>query len=104
MIILSPFSLNYDVSLHLSFLAVLGIIYTQKFFDNLFNFLPNFLEIKTAFVLTLSALVFTLPIMIFNFGQVSILAPFANIAVTWTIPIAMLFGFISILVHFVSPL
>jgi competence protein ComEC len=101
MIILSPLSLNYDVSLHLSFLAVLWIIYTQKFFEKTFDFLPNFLEIKTAFTLTLSAMVFTLPIIFLNFGQMSILSPFANIAVTWTIPIAMLFGFISILVYFV---
>lgn len=104
MVIISPLSLNYDVSLHLSFLAVLWIMYTQKFFEKVFNFLPNFLEIKTAFTLTLSALVFTLPIMIFSFGQVSILAPISNIAVTWTIPLAMLFGFISVIVHFVYPL
>ena len=104
MIIYSPLSLNYDVSLHLSFLAVLWIIYSQKFFENFFSFLPNILEIKTAFTLTLSALVFTLPIMIFNFGQVSILAPFSNIAVTWTIPIAMIFGFLSIVVYFVYPI
>ena len=104
MVVFSPSSLNYDVSLHLSFFAVLWIIFTQKFFENLFSFLPNFLEIKTAFTLTLSALVFTLPIMIFSFGQVSILAPFSNIAVTWTIPIAMIFGFISVIVHFVYPL
>lgn len=103
MVIISPLSLNYDISLHLSFLAVLWIIYTQKFFEKIFFFLPSFLEIKTAFTLTLSALVFTLPIMIFSFGQVSILAPIANIAVTWTIPLAMLFGFISVLVHFVYP-
>ena len=104
MISISPLSINYDVSLHLSFLAVLWIIYSQKFFEKVFYFLPNFLEIKTAFTLTLSALSFTLPIMIFNFGQVSILAPFANIAVTWTIPIAMLIGFLSIFVYFVYPL
>jgi len=103
MLIFSPYSLNYDVSLHLSFLAVLWIIYTWKFFEKLFFFLPEFLEIKTAFTLTLSSLSFTLPIMIFNFGQVSILAPFANIAVAWTIALAMTFGFISIIVYFVHP-
>ncbi len=103
MIIISPYSLNYDISLHLSFLAVLWIIYSQKFFEKIFYFLPNFLEIKTAFTLTLSALVFTLPIMIFSFGQVSILAPFSNVAVTWTIPLAMIFGFISVIVYIVYP-
>lgn len=104
MIIISPLSLNYDVSLHLSFFAVLWIVYTQKPIDKVFSFLPNILEIKTAFTLTLSALSFTLPIMILNFGQMSILAPFSNIAVTWTIPLAMLLGFSSIIVHIVYPL
>lgn len=104
MIIISPLSLNYDVSLHLSFFAVLWIVYTQKPFEKIFSFLPNILEIKTAFTLTLSALSFTLPIMILNFGQMSILAPFSNIAVTWTIPLAMLLGFSSIIVHIVYPL
>jgi competence protein ComEC len=70
----------------------------------IFSFLPELLEIKTAFVLTLASLAFTLPIMIFNFGQVSIMAPFANIAVAWTIPLAMLLGFLSIIVYFVYPI
>jgi competence protein ComEC len=52
--------------------------------------MPETLAIKEAFILTMAALTFTLPIMLFNFGQVSILAPFANVAITWTIPIAML--------------
>jgi len=90
MTLLSPLTLLYDVSLHLSFLAVIGIIYTQEFWTKIFSFLPSFFAIREAFVLTLSALVFALPIMIFQFGQVSLFAPFANIAVTWTIPIAML--------------
>ena len=91
MVIWSPLILTYDVSFHLSFLAVFGILYTQDFFKRIFYFLPETLAIKEAFVLTLSALTFALPIMIFNFGQLSLLSPFANIAVTWTIPIAMLF-------------
>lgn len=103
MILVSPTSLNYDVSFHLSFLAVLGIVYTQTFFKKCFWFLPEFLAIREAFILTLSALCFTLPIMIFQFGQVSILAPFANIAVTWTIPLAMLLGFLSLLWYMIFP-
>jgi competence protein ComEC len=104
MVCISPLSLNYDISFHLSFLAVLWIIYTNKYIEKIFYFLPNFLEIRTAFTMTLSAMSFTLPIMILNFGQVSMLAPFSNIAVTWTIPLAMIFGFISIIVYFVYPI
>jgi hypothetical protein len=39
----------------------------------------------------MSAMVTTLPIMIFNFGQVSVLAPIANMLVGGVIPFAMLF-------------
>jgi competence protein ComEC len=102
MVIYSPLVMNFDVSFHLSFLAVVGIIYTQKHIEKIFLFLPETLAIREAFVMTLAALVFSLPIMIFNFGQVSLLAVFSNIAVTWTIPLAMLGGFISIIVDFIS--
>ena len=90
MSIISPLSLNYDVSLHLSFLAVIGIVYTQEIFTKIFSWIPSTFAIREAFVLTLSALSFSLPVMMFQFGQISLLAPLANIAVTWTIPLAML--------------
>lgn len=104
MAIYSPLSLNYDVSLHLSFLAVIGIMYTQEFFMNLFRWIPSTFAIREAFVLTLAALSFSLPIMIFQFGQVSLFAPFANIAVTWTIPLAMIWGALILIVDSISPL
>ncbi len=99
----SPFSLNYDVSLHLSFLAVIGIIYTQEYFKKCFFWVPSFFAIREAFVLTLSALSFSLPLMIFQFGQVSLLAPFANIAMTWTIPLAMIGGSLTLIWNYISP-
>jgi hypothetical protein len=104
MVLISPYSINYDISLHLSFLAVLWIIFTQNFYKKIFHKVTETLAIKEALVLTFAALTFTLPLMLFNFWQVSILSPFANISVTWTIPIAMLLGFISIIVYLVSPL
>ena len=104
MVIYSPLSLNHDISLHLSFLAVIWIIYTYDYFEKLFKFIPNILEARTAFVLTLSALSFSLPIIIFNFGQLSILSPIANLLVAWTIPISMLLWFISIIVYYIFPI
>lgn len=104
MVLISPSTLSYDVSFHLSFLAVLGIIFTQVFWKKIFFFVPSIFAIREALVLTFAAMVFTLPIMIFNFGQLSIMSPFANIAVTWTIPIAMALGFISIIFYYISPI
>lgn len=104
MITYSPLSLNYDISLQLSFLAVLWIIYFQKTIENIFYFLPNIFEIKTAFSLTLSALILTLPVMLFNFWQVSIIAPISNILVIWTIPLSMFLWFLSIIFYQINSL
>lgn len=103
MVFFSPLSINYDVSLHLSFLAVLWIFFTQSFFKKIFFFLPETMAIKEAFVLTMSAMSFSIPIMMFNFGQISLISPISNVAMAWTIPFAMFFGFISILVYPLSP-
>ncbi len=100
-VLFSPFSLNYNISLHLSFLAVLWIVYTQWFFSKIFNFMPDFLAIKEAFVLTLAALSFSLPVIIFNFGQMSMFTILANLSVIWDIPIAMFLWFLSIIVYIV---
>ena len=103
MVTYSPLSINYDVSMHLSFLAVLWILYTNDFFTKKFEFLPNFLEIKTALCLTLSALVFTFPIMAFNFWQMSLVAPLTNVLVSWTIPIIMLISFLWLIIYYIFP-
>lgn len=103
MTILNPLALSYDVSLHLSFLAVVGIMYTQEYFTKMFMWIPNTFAVREALVLTLAALSFSLPIMMFQFGQVSLLAPFANVAVTWTIPLAMLLWAITLVSDLISP-
>ncbi len=102
LILYNPLIINYDISFELSFLAVLWLIYTKDFFDKLFSFLPKILAIRESFVLTLRAFSFTIPIMIVYFGQVSILAPIANLAVWWTLPFTMLFWFISVIFSFFS--
>lgn len=103
MTLMNPLALSYDVSLHLSFLAVIGIMYTQEMFQWLFSWVPSTLAIREAFVLTLSALSFSLPIMMFQFWQISLLAPLANIAVTWTIPLAMLLWALTLVVDITLP-
>ncbi|MBW7954719.1 ComEC/Rec2 family competence protein [Candidatus Gracilibacteria bacterium] len=101
-ILINPLILNYDSSFHLSFLAVLGLLYFQEFFKKIFYFLPETGAVKESFILTLSAMMTTLPIMLFNFGQVSIFSPIANMLVGGMIPFTMLFGFLTIILNFVS--
>lgn len=101
-VLYNPLYINYDISFHLSFLAVIGLLYFKDFWWNFFKFLPSFFAIKESFILTMSALTTTLPVMIFSFGQVSILAPISNMLVWWVIPFTMLFWFLSILWELIS--
>jgi len=67
MLLFEPLSLNYDMSFQLSFLAVLGIVVFQKTFKKIFFFVPSFFALQESLVLTFSAFVFTLPLMLINF-------------------------------------
>lgn len=97
MILFNPLSLNYDISLQLSFFSVLGIVYLQKPLERILYFVPSFFAIKESLILSMSALLFTLPLIIINFWQMSIISPLSNIVVAPTIPFAMLFWFLSII-------
>lgn len=101
-VLLDPLILNYDVSFQLSFLAVFGLLFFGDFFDRIFSFLPKWLGLRESLAMCLAAMVFTLPIVMMNFGQVSIIAPIANIAVVPLIPLVMLGGFVSMAGAFLS--
>jgi len=104
MVLVSPMALLYDASLQLSFLAVLWILFTQEFFKKLFFFLPAFLWLRDACVLTFSAFSSLFPILFFQFWQISFLTPLANMLVAWTIPLAMFWGAFVLLVDVFSSL
>ncbi len=102
MLLYNPLYINYDISFQLSFLAVLWIIYTSDYIWKKLSFLTNLLSIKESFVLTISASVFTLPIILFNFWQLPILTPISNILFIWTIPFIMLLGSLSIIFFYIN--
>lgn len=92
----NPRILLYDVGFQLSFLATCGLVYLSPTLEQRFNFLPSILAIRESFILTISAQIFALPIIIYNFGALSLIAPIANIFVLPLIPLAMIFGFLSL--------
>lgn len=83
MLLINPFLLTADIGFQLSFLAILGIVYFQPFFANLLKFLPNpnLFPLKTVLATTLSAQTLTLPILIYNFGRISLISPITNILI-----------------------
>ena len=80
-----------DIGFQLSFLATAGII---LFKDNIFlylNRLPS--PFGEDLTITIAAQALVVPLIFFHFGQVSIISPFVNALVLWTIPLATVLGF-----------
>jgi competence protein ComEC len=96
MLAVNPLLLRLDVGFQLSFLAVMGIIYLMPSFQNWFKFLPNpgIFPLRSLLSMTLAAQVFTLPILIYNFGYMSLVSPFTNILIVPLLPYIMASGFI----------
>ena len=83
----NPLLLKLDVGFQLSFLAMLGIIYLMPTFKKWVK--------SGVLAMTLSAQVFTLPILIYNFGYMSAVAPLTNILIVPLLPFIMGLGFLS---------
>ncbi|MFH1451217.1 MAG: ComEC/Rec2 family competence protein [bacterium] len=90
----NPFLLRWDVGFQLSFLATLGLVYLQPFLGKLFAKIPNFFEVRTTLAATVAAQVFTLPILVYNFGRIPVLSPFINILIVPFLPFVTIYGFI----------
>ncbi len=102
MLFFNPYLLRYDASFQLSFLATFGLVYLAPRFDKWFSRLPNFLSFRANLSATLSAQIMTLPIILFGFGRISLIAILANILILPVVPLTMLFGFLAGLAGFLS--
>ena len=83
MLFLNPLLLRLDVGFQLSFLAILGIIYLQPAIVNWFKKIPNpkFFPLRTTLSTTIAAQIFTLPILVYNFGYIPLVSPITNILI-----------------------
>ncbi|MBT4056494.1 ComEC/Rec2 family competence protein, partial [Candidatus Peregrinibacteria bacterium] len=97
-----------DIGFQLSFLATLGLVYVSPWLEKapgllgkILGKVPRFFLIRENFVLTLSAQVFTLPVILKSFGRISLLCPISNVFVLPFIPFAMIFGFLAVVGSFV---
>jgi competence protein ComEC len=102
MLIFNPLLLKSDMGFQLSFLAMFGLIYIQPIISDLLKKVPEFFQLKYAFCATLSAQFFTLPIIIYNFGQVSLLSPLVNILIVPILSIITILGFIFAFLGIIS--
>ncbi len=93
----NPKILIWDSGFQLSFLSTIGLVYLVPRLERYFSWLPEKLAIRENTVSTLSAIIFTLPLILFQFGRLSIVAPVVNLLVLPVIPVAMMVGFVQFL-------
>ncbi len=102
MVALNPKLLWYDAGFQLSFLAVLGITYLSPFLEHVLKFVPEGFLVRESLKTTLAAQLAAVPLVTLLFGQFSLVAPLANVAVALLIPFAMLVGFLGVIMSFLS--
>lgn len=92
----SPLSFAFDASFQLSFAGVIGIIFFAPYF---LKKIPGPLVIREILATTLGAQIGVLPLLLYLFSQVSLIAPISNLLIAPLIPLSMLLAFLTILVH-----
>lgn len=102
MVLFDP-SIIYEVSFQLSFSATLGIIFFSPYFNKVLFFVSDFLSLRSSLALTLSAYISTLPLIIFHFRTISLVAIMVNILVVPAIFFIIVFGLIAVLCSFLLP-
>ena len=91
MLFLNPLLITRDVGFQLSFLAVLGMIFLM---GPILSVLPQKLPFRQLLAMTLAAQIFTLPIVMWNFGQVSVVSVVTNLLIVPIVPVLMGLGFV----------
>jgi len=96
LLLVNPKLFRDDIGFQLSFLAISGLVYIYPILNSWLEKvkLPVRLSsvwgkldgLKEILCLTIAAQIFTWPIMAYNFSQVSLIAPLANLLIIWAIP------------------
>jgi len=103
MLLINPMLLRWDIGFQLSFLATLGIVYLFPFFEERLVKKHKAFGIMEILFMTISAQIFVLPIILINFGKLSLISPLANILILPIVPLTMLLGFIAVILKLLIP-
>ncbi|MDP2637142.1 MAG: ComEC/Rec2 family competence protein [bacterium] len=97
MLFFNPRLLLNDPGFQLSFLASLGIIFALPLFSHLLKKVPEALALRENLAVNFSAQLFVLPLLIHNFGYVSVIGVVTNLLLLPIIPFLIGLGFLFLL-------
>jgi len=106
MLLINPKLLRDDVGFQLSFLAILGIFYLYPIGERLVGKRIRNKGVKSLWDivnLTLVSQIITMPILIINFNQLSLISPLANILVLWVFSPLLAFLIIALFLSAIVP-
>ena len=101
MVAWNPYTLLYDPSFHLSFLATAGMILLSKRLEIKMVWI-RFATLREIIATTLAVQIFVTPYFLWSMGSVSIVSLVSNVLVLPTVPATMFFGFVTSVFGFVS--
>ena len=99
MLVQNP-SIVFDIGFQLSFLAMIGLIYLSPIIERRCASLPDAAGLKPILIQTLAAIGMTSPLIVWYFGNLSLIAPFANLFILPVVPMAMALGAASTVFSF----
>ncbi len=99
MLCFNPKLLKADVGFQLSFLAVLGIGFLSPVLNGYFGKIPDFryFPLRQYLATTLGAQIFVLPLVLYRFGNLSLISPLINILVLSVTPLIMVLGLLFVI-------
>lgn len=101
MSLFNPFTLIWDLGFQLSFLSTCGLVYLSPHLQKYFSRVPTFLNLQESVTATLAAMIFTLPLILFEFGRLSVIALLVNVLVVPVVLFIMAFGFATLFSSFI---
>lgn len=104
-LVVNPRLLRDDIGWQLSFLAIFGLIYVFPLIQKLGMKLSQGKGklLIEALAATLAAQIATAPVIIYNFGQFSLIAPLANLLIVWVVPMLTITMIVSLILTAIFP-
>jgi competence protein ComEC len=102
MLLFNPLILLDDVGFQLSFAATVAILLFMKPLCHHLSFIPQSFALRESFAGSLAAIGMTLPILLWHFGKISLVAPFVNLLILPLVPYLMALACMGLLMSLPS--
>lgn len=95
MVALNPFVLVFDPGFQLSFLATIGLVFISPIFERRLLWITELAGFRGIVSATFATQLAVLPLLLYQIGAISLVAPFVNVLILPLVPTVMAFVFIA---------